>query len=226
MAIEQAFNSSIDYYDNWMKKALPNYSDIFKTAQEIIPFTSDNPINVLDLGAGTGLFSKHILERYPHAHFILYDLADKMLDVAKERFKSYPKQFEYIIGDYRNIQISSQFDLVISSLSIHHLNDNEKSNLFHTIYSKLRSPGLFMNIDQIRAETHYLRKLYWDHWLKQVRQQELLENQIQDSINRRETYDQDALMSDQLQWLSEAGFVNVDCIYKNYFVGVFHAMKE
>jgi hypothetical protein len=30
---------------------------------------------------------------------------------------------------------------------------------------------------------------------------------------------------DQLRWLAEAGFVNVDCVYKYFFVGVFLAME-
>jgi len=49
MTIDQAFNSSINYYDDWMRKALPNYEDIFKTAQDIISFESTTPIDVLDL---------------------------------------------------------------------------------------------------------------------------------------------------------------------------------
>lgn len=226
MTIDQAFNASIDYYDDWMMKALPNYGDIFRTAQELVPFAPATSIDVLDLGAGTGLFSKHILEKYPSAQFVLYDLADKMLAVAKERFRAHPQQFEFVVGDYRTLQVSREFDLVVSSLSIHHLSNDEKQSLFRAIYGVLRKPGIFINIDQIRGETAYLRDLYWNHWLAQVRREEPAEKRIQESIDRRTTYDRDALMGDQLRWLAEAGFVNVDCVYKNYFVGVFLAMKE
>jgi tRNA (cmo5U34)-methyltransferase len=226
MTIDRAFNAAIAYYDDWMKKALPNYGEIFRTAQELIPFETAKPIEVLDLGAGTGLFSKHVLEKYPGARFLMYDLADKMLDTARDRFRDRPGQFEFVIGDYRTLQVTHEFDLVISSLSIHHLTHEEKQDLFRKIYSILRGPGIFINVDQIRGETEYLRELYWSHWLSQVREKESSEKKIQESVDRRKTYDRDASMADQLRWLEEAGFKNVDCIYKNYFVGVFLAMKE
>ncbi len=226
MTIDGAFNASIEYYDDWMRKALPNYGDLFRTAQELIPFETAKPIEVLDLGAGTGLFSKHVLEKYPQAHFLLYDLADKMLDVARERFRAHPEKFEYTIGDYRTLRVARDFDLVISSLSIHHLADDEKQDIFRKIFSVLRKPGVFINIDQIWGETEYVRKLYWNHWLEQVRGKEPSEKRIRESIDRRITYDRDAALDDQLRWLRDAGFTNVDCVYKNFFVGVFLAMKE
>ncbi len=226
MTVDQAFNASVDYYDDWMKKALPNYGDLFGSAQKLIPFDPALPIDVLDLGAGTGLFSKPVLEKYPRAKFVLYDLADKMLEVAKDRFQSCLSQFEFVIGDYRSLQVTHDFDLVISSLSIHHLADDEKQALFRSIYGVLRKPGLFINIDQIRGETAYLRDVYWKYWLTQVRQRESSEKRIQESIERRTTYDWDALLIDQLHWLTDVGFTNVDCVYKNFFVGVFFAMKE
>jgi tRNA (cmo5U34)-methyltransferase len=226
MTIGQAFNTTIEYYDDWMKKALPNYTEIFRTAQEVIPFETAKSIKVLDLGAGTGLFSKHVLEKYPDADFVLYDLADKMLDMARERFRGQPQQFKFIVGDYRAMTVPHDFDLVISSLSIHHLTHEEKQDLFQKVYSVLRKPGLFINVDQIRGETEYVRKLYWDHWLNQVREKEPSEKKIQESIQRRTEFDRDAALGDQLRWLGEAGFNNVDCVYKNFFVGVFLAMKE
>lgn len=226
MTIDRAFNDAIDYYDDWMKKALPNYGDLFRTAQELIPFETAKPIEVLDLGAGTGLFSKFVLEKYPAARFLLVDVADKMLDVARERFRGNPRQFEFTIGDYRMLQVAHEFDLVISSLSIHHLSHEEKQDLFRKIFSILKKPGIFINVDQIRGETDYVRRLYWDHWLNQVREKEPSEKKIQESIDRRMEYDRDALLGDQLRWLGEAGFTNIDCVYKNFFVGVFLAMKE
>jgi tRNA (cmo5U34)-methyltransferase len=225
MTIDQAFNATVEYYDDWIKKALPNYGDIFGTAIDLIPFDAIAQIDVLDLGSGTGLFSKHVLDKYPHANFVLYDVADKMLRVAQERFRLQHLQFKYVVGNYRTLKAAQEFDLVISSLSIHHLMDGEKIELFRTIHQLLRKTGVFINIDQVRGETTYLRDLYWSHWLTQVKRVEPSEERIRESINRRTTYDRDALLVDQLQWLKEAGFVNVDCVYKNYFVGVFFACK-
>lgn len=226
MTIEKAFNRSIDYYDDWMKLALPNYKDIFQSALEIIPFERTVPIKVLDLGAGTGLFSKHILEKYPNAHFMLYDMADKMLGLARDRFKNNQDQFEYVIDDYRDLPDDKHYNLVVSSLSIHHLPHQDKISLFQQIMRILDENGLFINIDQICAETDYLQKLYWNHWINQIRGANAPEDQIQESIKRRQDYDIDATMSEQLDWLKQAGFSNVDCIYKNFFVGVFIAVKH
>jgi tRNA (cmo5U34)-methyltransferase len=226
MTVGQAFDRSVKYYDDWMKLALPSYDALFSTALELIPFDEKSPIKVLDLGAGTGLFSEHILSKYPKAEFLLSDLAPKMLEVAKERFRGNDGQFKYLVDDYRHYQVTRKYDLVISSLSIHHLEDIEKKNLFTKIYQSLKNTGIFINIDQIKGPTQSIQDLYWSDWLRKVREKEAPEEQILASIQRRKEYDKDALLVDQLRWLSEAGFANADCVYKNYFIGVFFASKE
>ena len=223
--IGQTFNASVAYYDDWMKKALPNYNDLFQSAKDVIPFPPGTPLEVLDLGAGTGLFSSHVLERYPQAAFTLVDLADKLLGVAKVRFGD-SARFRYVVADYRGYEPGQQYDLVISSMSIHHLSDEDKQALFKQVYSLLRAGGAFINVDQVLGESEYLRKLYWEHWLAQVRRLEPSEERIQDSVKRRTTYDREATLADQLAWLKAAGFANVDCVYKNFFVAVFFGIKE
>ncbi len=226
MTIEEAFDASVSYYDDWMKQALPNYTDLFGTALALLPFKADAPLEVLDLGAGTGLFSSHVLGKYPHANFLLVDLAEKMLGVARQRFGDGSNQFQYVLGDYRNLATTAEYDLVISSLSIHHLEDADKQALFGRIHTVLRKGGIFINIDQIRGETRFLQDLYWAHWLEQVRASRFSAQRIQESIDRRTAYDKEALLADQLAWLKSAGFQNVDCVYKNFFVGVFLGMKS
>lgn len=225
MRIEQAFDNSVEYYDNWMKLALPRYDEIFSTALELVPFETNEAVEVLDLGAGTGLFSQHIFSKYPQAEFVLCDLAPKMLEVAKERFHQYRGQFEYIVTDYRDYQSSKRFDLVISSLSIHHLADKEKKKLFRDVYRVLNETGIFINVDQIKGPTLDIQNMYWENWLEKVRKSGAEEEKIQASVQRRTEYDKDALLLDQLNWLSEAGFTNIDCVYKNFFIGVFYASK-
>ena len=225
-SIDKAFDRSVAYYDDWMRRALPSYQDLFGVATSVIPFESDAPIRVLDLGAGTGLFSEHVLGKYPNATFALYDLAEKMLGVAKDRFAGRAGQFEYVVRDYRELQDVDAYDLVISSLSIHHLIHEDKRTLFHQIYAALKDGGVFVHIDQIRGETPYLQDVYWDLWLQKVRESGAPEEQIQESIDRRQTYDIDATLADQIQWLKEAGFTDVDCVFRHTFVGVFLAMKR
>ena len=223
--IAQAFDASVNYYDNWMRVALPSYDEIFTAALEQIPFEKNASVSVLDLGAGTGLFSWHILEEYPTAAFTLCDLAPKMLEIARGRFVAYPGRFTYLIEDYRQISVDQTFDLVISSLSIHHLSDRDKRALFARIYSLLEDDGLFINIDQVWGPTEYWQSRYWDQWLEKVRRSGASQDQVEASIKRRKEYDREASLADQLQWLGQVGFSQVDCVYKHAFIGVFCAFK-
>ena len=88
MAIDEAFNQSSDYYDSWVKKGLPCYEEVFPTAVELIPFPIEKRIRVLDLGAGTGLFSWQVSQKYPQSELVLYDVASQMLDIARSRFRN------------------------------------------------------------------------------------------------------------------------------------------
>ncbi len=225
MTIGDAFDESVAYYDAWIKIALPAYDAIFAVARDLLPFALDQSIEVLDLGAGTGLFSQHVLEKYPQARFTLIDMAEEMLTVGRRRFKDNIEQFQFVVDDYRKINFTAEFDLVVSSLSIHHLTDAEKQNLFCSIHAALREGGVFINVDQVRGPTENLREIYWSDWLAKVRARGADEERIRESIARREAYDQDALLIDQLNWLADAGFADVDCFYKNAFVGVFYALR-
>ncbi|HXX53120.1 MAG TPA: class I SAM-dependent methyltransferase [Thermodesulfovibrionales bacterium] len=225
MTIGQAFDASVPYYDDWIRKALPGYEDMFSAALGAIPFDHDNPLSVLDLGAGTGLFSYQVFLRFPRATFVLCDVAEKMLDIARQRFKVQGKQFEYAVKDYRDIEGEGIYDLVISSMSIHHLADHEKKALFCKVFAILRQPGVFINVDQIKGATPHLEQLYWRWWLAKIRIAGASEEQIRAGVERRHAYDKDACMEDQLLWLRDAGFETVDCVYKNYSMGVFFAMR-
>ena len=226
MTVGEAFDQSVKYYDHWMKIAIPGYDEIFSTALDLIPFDKSDSIDVLDLGAGTGLFSELVFSKYPRAEFRLVDLAPKMLLLARERFQHHKEQFTYIIEDCRNFEDRKKYDLVISSLSIHHLTDTDKETLFKQIFKSLKDTGVFINVDQIKGATPAIQKMYWDNWLRKVREKGGTEEQIQASIQRRTEYDQDTTQEDQLYWLSAAGFENVDCVYKNFFIGVFFAQKH
>lgn len=225
MGINAAFDESVGHYDSWVRTALPSYDEMFATAVSLVPFGESDDFDVLDLGAGTGLFSQVVYRQFPRARFVLCDVAEKMLGVARQRFGTDKAHFTYRVDDYRSLRELNAYDVIISSLSIHHLEHAEKRSLFRAIHAALRDNGVFINVDQVRGPTEMLTEKYWTTWLDYVRGRGADEEQISASIERRTEYDKDASLREQLDWLAEAGFRNVDCIYKNWFVAVFFAEK-
>jgi tRNA (cmo5U34)-methyltransferase len=171
MSVQQAFNQASENYDHWVRKALPGFEELFGNAMLALPYPDEAPIHVLDLGAGTGLFSSFVLPRFPHAQFVLIDLAENMLDVAQKRFAAHLGQFSFMVTDIRDIDYQDEFDLVISSLAIHHLEHADKQALFQQVQRALKPEGIFLNIDQIHAPNEMLRTHYWSSWLQHVRSQ-------------------------------------------------------
>ena len=169
MTIEEFFNRSADYYDDWLRQAVLYYDQVFATAVELIPFDPKDEILVLDLGAGTGLFSWHVMQRFPRASFVLYDISQRMLDVARERFAESKDRVSIVEDDYLSLDALDTYDAIISSFSIHHLAHADKQRLFSLAYRALKPSGAFINIDQIQAPTPGLKDLYWYGWLEKVR---------------------------------------------------------
>ncbi|MFC3885948.1 class I SAM-dependent methyltransferase [Bacillus songklensis] len=170
--------------------------------------------SVLDIGAGTGLFSSFIKEKYPNAQITLIDLSEKMMDVSKERFTNH-KDVHYVIADYTEYKFEEKFDIIISSLSIHHLSDEEKRKLYHKIFFLLNQDGVFINADQILGHTPFIESLYKNDWKNKIETSDLTEQEIEAAYERTKL-DKMATLEDQIHWLKESGFKDVDCIYK-YF---------
>lgn len=131
---------------------------------------------------------------------------------------------EYIVADYSTHEFTSSFDLVISSLSIHHLTDDSKRQLFSTIHQVLSHGGVFVNADQVKANTSNIDAYYLKRWLESIKQSGLGQEEIDASIERRKL-DINAKLEDQISWLEQACFVDVDCMYKNLDFAVFFGRK-
>ena len=86
---------------------------------------------------------------------------------SKKRF-IHEKDIEYIIADYTQYKFDETYDIIVSSLSIHHLSDEEKRKLYVNIFSLLNENGLFINADQVKGHTPWIEHLYKNDWKKKV----------------------------------------------------------
>jgi len=158
--------------------------------------------------------SAFLLEKFPDARLTLMDISENMLDMARERFATRPGT-EYRVCDYSGIDLGGPYDLICSALSIHHLAPEDKRRLFERIHAALVPGGMFVNADQADGETLYFRQRNLEYWNGFLRNGPMTEAQHAEILKRRDTLDRNDKLSDQLAWPREAGFADVDVVYRN-----------
>ena len=108
-------------YDADMEIMHPNRSKMVEIALEILPFDSGASITTLELGTGTGFFTRRFLEHFPNSKVISIDGAQSMVDLARVRIGSLTDRVDFRIGDFRQLrQIipdNKRVDVVFSSYS-------------------------------------------------------------------------------------------------------------
>jgi tRNA (cmo5U34)-methyltransferase len=224
MKVKKGFDKGAKDYDSARKQLIPCFDEFYGIALDVLPFQEEDTIKVLDLGAGTGLFSYLVSQRYPNAEFVLYDVSQAMLEEAKVRFSSCESKVEYVSKDYAAEPIEGQYDLIISALSVHHLTDVEKERLFNNIYSHLNHYGMFINSDQVLGDTPLIEQFYRNKWLKQVKEKGVTDSSLALALERMKE-DKMSTLSQQLMWLKNAKFSEVNCWYKNYSFAIYSGRK-
>lgn len=226
MSAKTVFDKYACKYDSSRKKLIPCFDDFYQMPIEIIPFPKEQKIEVLDLGAGTGLMTGLVASDYPNSQIDLIDVAEKMLSEAKENLKVFKNKFDFIVSDYSEaLPFKRNYDLVISALSIHHLTDSKKQKLFKKIMEHLKPGGIFINADQVLGETADIDKVYRETWIEQVKKRGIDQDELNAAFERMKE-DKMSTLSSQIQWLKETGFVNVNCWFKNYSFAVYSGAKH
>ncbi len=224
-----AFNASAEGYDRVRGRLVPNLAAFYGAALNAVPFAEGDGIRVLDLGAGTGLMSELVAERYPKAEITLVDLSVEMLRVARRRFANGAGgRFRFRVLDFARKPLpgeAGEYDLVVSALAVHHLTHGDKRELFEKVYDALAGGGCFVNADQILGETPGEESRNREWWLRSVREAGTSKRELADALQRMKA-DREARLSDQVRWLEESGFIKVRSEYEDHCFAVYAGRKR
>ena len=178
----------------------------------MIPFERSAPLNVLDLGTGTGLLTAMVAGTFPAARFHLTDISPAMLAQAQQRF-THTERITFALQDHLHLAFDSAYDLVISALSIHHLEHEAKRQLFDKVFQAVRPGGMFINADQAAGATAQEEDEYERRWIEDVTRNGVSALSLKKAQERMKE-DKNATLAAQMQWLCEAGFQHVKCGYE------------
>jgi len=158
----------------------------------------DRVERVLDLGTGDGRMLALVLSEHPDAHGLGIDSSQPMLARARERFQDHAN-VELKVHDLQQpLDATGPFDVVVSGLAIHHLDDDRKAAIFAEVHAMLDPGGVFANLDLVSSETDGLHERFL-HAIGRTNE---------------DPADQPAPLCSQLEWLRNTGFADVDCHFK------------
>ena len=189
---------------------------------------------ILDLGCGDGVLTEELLKLAPSISATLIDGSEEMLTKAKARLQQY-EGVEYIRSSFQELLsdnlLQAGFDIVFSSMAIHHLTMDEKRSLFKAAYGWLNDGGAFVNIDVVLAPTGELDVWYmnlWEAWMDEKKASlGFRDSESKDIIRLYKDLEENKpdTLDDQMDALSSAGFREVDCYYKYGIFAVYGGMK-
>jgi tRNA (cmo5U34)-methyltransferase len=224
LTIEAAFNRAARSYDGLRRQLIPCFDAFYGCAVDLAAEFAPRRARILDLGAGTGLLSALVAERLPEASLVLTDLAEGMLERARERFAGRAAPVAFRVMNHLDLAAEGEFDVVMSALSIHHLDDNGKRAVYAAMARAVRPGGVVINADQVAGDDAAMEHRYWSHWHDAIRRAGVPEAEIAAAIERQ-TLDRRTPLVPQLDWLRRAGLDQVECRYKDVSFAVMTGIR-
>jgi SAM-dependent methyltransferase len=165
------------------------------TLWELLPAAAHR---VLDLGTGDGRLLARVRAHCPFDEAVAVDFSPTMLAGARERFRD-DRAVSVVEHDLDRPLPDGlgSFDVVVSGFAIHHLADHRKRGLYAEVFDLLTPCGLFANLEHVASPTEALHQRFYSF----IEANDDPSNKL-------------APVGVQLDWLSDIGFVDVECFWK------------
>ena len=180
---------------------------------------------MIDLGCGTGTIARRITETFPQARVTCLDLAENMIEMAKLKLADFANT-RFQVGDFTNYKFDATYDVAVSSLALHHLvTDEDKIGFYRKIHASLNPHGVFYNADVVLGSSETIQKAYIEKW-KDFMKRHVAEAEINHKwLPQYQAEDRPAKLMNQMTWLTNLGFQEVDVIWKYYNFAVYGGRK-
>ena len=155
---------------------------------------------ILDLGTGDGRLLGLVRQEHPDMEGVAVDFSPTMLEAVRQRFAGESSVSVVTHNLDEPLPGLGKFDAVISSFAIHHLVHERKRALYMEIYDLLNPRGVFCNLEHVASPTPELHEQFLER--------------IGFTVETEDPSNKLLDVENQLGWLRQIGFVDVDCHWK------------
>ena len=158
------YDKQVQLSDEENRYPFAGYKKVLGTVYEKIRI--QNPKDILDIGFGTGILTKKL---YDDGYTIYgIDFSSEMLKKANQKMpnaKLLP--FDFAGGCLPKEFEQKQFDVILSTYAMHHIDDEAKKNLILQLLKSLKPKGILIFGDvafETEEDMEAARKKDYDEW--------------------------------------------------------------
>ncbi|MEA3430245.1 MAG: class I SAM-dependent methyltransferase [Nanoarchaeota archaeon] len=163
---------SLDEYDGYMKHKPLEQRIILDFV--INRLKEKSSLKIIEFGAGTGRFTKLLLNIFPKLNLILVE-PDKNCCLKLNKLKKKYPQIKIVQSTAENYKSKEKFDIVIMATAFHHVAFKNKSKVLKLVKSILNKNGMFLCGDNFIAEYKNMKerdqvlKKSMDKWIRDAK---------------------------------------------------------
>ncbi|MBS4043683.1 MAG: methyltransferase domain-containing protein [Chitinophagaceae bacterium] len=152
---------------NWLTRFYDSLISKFLREKEwkkllIVSIINQNPEKILDVGCGTATLTTMLQKVFPAAYLTGIDGDDKILAIADKKIKEAKLNIDLNKAlSFKLPFADDYFDVVVSSLMLHHLSDEDKQKTLHEILRVLKPGGQFVIADWGKPNSIFIRWLFY-----------------------------------------------------------------
>ena len=153
------YNWLTQFYDGLLTTFLREKTFKMKLIESI---RQPNPKHILDIGCGTATLSLMLESTFPEACVTGLDGDEKILAIAKHKGQEAQSKIRFVHAMSYAIPVSAGlFDVVTSSLMLHHLNAGDKTKTLREAYRVLQPNGTIAIADWGKPSNFIMRGVFY-----------------------------------------------------------------
>ena len=157
MALEKMdiyYNSVAETYDERVRRATTDEDGYIVRMVSAFPMKEN--LNIVDIGASTGLQLKPLLEQSETLRATCVDCSGKMLARLKKNLADYSGRVQAVAANFFDHDFGFEFyDGAVAAMALHYYSEAQKLQLYKNLRAGLKKDGFFLLTDKFAPTQNY-----------------------------------------------------------------------
>ncbi|MEO1958344.1 MAG: carboxy-S-adenosyl-L-methionine synthase CmoA [Nautiliaceae bacterium] len=213
-------------FDDMLNRSVPFYKENLNLQIKILKkFLKDND-KIIDLGCSTGNFLIELAKKSNKKLKLTgIDNSEAMIKRAKQKAKAFGVEIKFLNEDFLNSNLDNA-KAIIANYTIQFIRPLKREKLIKKIYSSLKDDGIFLMSEKLISENKKLNKIMIDIYYEYKKKMGYSEFEIAQKREALENVLIPYSMQENIDMLKEAGFKNIEVIFRWNNFATFLAFKK